>query len=886
MNEQLEALTQENAELQSRTAEAEAIIEDLKRLIALKDDELAAMQQQLSGVTAGEQVALVDEGAEEFVDDSEQLTEPEQVYAGEQESEFGDTEDEVVEQDEAVGQEEESISADDTEEESSVEEDAAAEETTTAVEQDYQAPAAPEGLVDQVIGFVTDNLIAVAGGLAGLLLVVVLAVFLSRRKGKGGDTDSDAVAEAAPTEFPDFSGAEEASAGDEVADSEAETAVHEESAAEESAEEEEADADDADETPIAPMPEEEPEEDPLAEVNVFLAYEHFEQAEEFVRDAIAGEPDNLDFHAKLLEVFYASGNKKGYEEEAAVLNGLVNGEGPHWDMALAMWSEMSPNRALFAEPVAGEEEQVADTGGGIVDLTADEDTAAADPGLDFDLGTGDSEQPAAVTPAAGADDDVLDITAGGDDESVLDVTAAASSEEDILDVTAAVGSDDLAGEDLLDVTAAVGLDNGPESGDEPAADSDTAEQEDVLDITGGASADDDMLDITGGAASADDDLLDVTGHTDLGGAELEEDLLDVTSATSAGADSDALLEVAEQAAAEEAAAVEDDNALDFDIGGVEPPEAAEDAESLEIEGGSGDNVIEFDAASGAETEAVTEDEGGLDFDIGGLEAEPSSEPVLDIEAGSDGDQLNIDETPDDSLEIDLSLGDGEDEGLELDIDVPEAGGDEADEGLELNIDVPEATVGSDEADEGLEIDLSDSDDDFSLDIGLDEDTGDDGDTGAEIDLTIDAEDSGADSLEIGLDEALASPEIEDDLAIDLEIDSDDAEQDNTPSIEVDMDGTVEMPKIDFGDDDAAVVEVDDDFDDDDDDDDDDHTVFVPRSSDANEQSAADEIATKLDLAKAYVELGDKDSAKSILDEVIADGNDEQRQQAQDLLSQV
>jgi len=51
-------------------------------------------------------------------------------------------------------------------------------------------------------------------------------------------------------------------------------------------------------------------------------------------------------------------------------------------------------------------------------------------------------------------------------------------------------------------------------------------------------------------------------------------------------------------------------------------------------------------------------------------------------------------------------------------------------------------------------------------------------------------------------------------------------------------------------------------------------------------SLDDEIATKLDLAKAYVELGDKDSAKTILDEVFADGNDEQKQQAQELRSQV
>jgi pilus assembly protein FimV len=66
----------------------------------------------------------------------------------------------------------------------------------------------------------------------------------------------------------------------------------------------------------------------------------------------------------------------------------------------------------------------------------------------------------------------------------------------------------------------------------------------------------------------------------------------------------------------------------------------------------------------------------------------------------------------------------------------------------------------------------------------------------------------------------------------------------------------------------------------------DRTVFVPRSAQPEEQSAEDEIATKLDLAKAYVELGDKDSAKTILDEVMAEGDDSQRQQAQELLEQI
>jgi pilus assembly protein FimV len=48
----------------------------------------------------------------------------------------------------------------------------------------------------------------------------------------------------------------------------------------------------------------------------------------------------------------------------------------------------------------------------------------------------------------------------------------------------------------------------------------------------------------------------------------------------------------------------------------------------------------------------------------------------------------------------------------------------------------------------------------------------------------------------------------------------------------------------------------------------------------------DETATKLDLAKAYIDMGDSEGARSILDEVMAEGNDQQKQQARDLASQI
>ncbi|KZZ28669.1 hypothetical protein A3754_24290 [Alcanivorax sp. HI0083] len=48
----------------------------------------------------------------------------------------------------------------------------------------------------------------------------------------------------------------------------------------------------------------------------------------------------------------------------------------------------------------------------------------------------------------------------------------------------------------------------------------------------------------------------------------------------------------------------------------------------------------------------------------------------------------------------------------------------------------------------------------------------------------------------------------------------------------------------------------------------------------------DENATKLDLAKAYIDMGDNEGAKDILNEVISEGNDQQQSEARELLSQV
>ena len=53
---------------------------------------------------------------------------------------------------------------------------------------------------------------------------------------------------------------------------------------------------------------------------------------------------------------------------------------------------------------------------------------------------------------------------------------------------------------------------------------------------------------------------------------------------------------------------------------------------------------------------------------------------------------------------------------------------------------------------------------------------------------------------------------------------------------------------------------------------------------AEELGNLDEVSTKLDLARAYLEMGDKEGAREILQEVIAEGNQEQKSNAQSLMA--
>ncbi|MGD8483427.1 MAG: FimV/HubP family polar landmark protein, partial [Thioalkalispiraceae bacterium] len=58
------------------------------------------------------------------------------------------------------------------------------------------------------------------------------------------------------------------------------------------------------------------------------------------------------------------------------------------------------------------------------------------------------------------------------------------------------------------------------------------------------------------------------------------------------------------------------------------------------------------------------------------------------------------------------------------------------------------------------------------------------------------------------------------------------------------------------------------------------------ATDFDMPSEGDEVGTKLDLAKAYIDMGDPEGARSILDEVLDEGNDQQKAEAEQLMQQI
>ncbi|HBN8602414.1 TPA: FimV family protein [Pseudomonas aeruginosa] len=274
----------------------------------------------------------------------------------------------------------------------------------------------------------------------------------------------------------------------------------------------------------------------------------------------------------------------------------------------------------------------------------------------------------------------------------------------------------------------------------------------------------------------------------------------------------------------------DDLSLDH-TGHAAGPDAAgkdlDDAFDLsldDLDGDLGGDEVQADLKS----DSGALDDLTLDSDLDLAASAPAEKPADDLDFGLDFADLA--ETPVDAK------GDGLGD-FSLDLDAPEDKLSDDDFLLSLNDDAPAAAP----ADNGFGLDTEAADepslslpDDFDLSLA---------DEPAEPAVPAKSEDSFAAQL----DEVSAQL---DELASNL-----DEPKNAAPS---------------FSAEDAAIAstldgESDDDFD------------FL---------SGADEAATKLDLARAYIDMGDSEGARDILDEVLAEGNDSQQAEARELLERL
>ncbi|MBU0751229.1 MAG: pilus assembly protein [Gammaproteobacteria bacterium] len=100
--------------------------------------------------------------------------------------------------------------------------------------------------------------------------------------------------------------------------------------------------------------------DPVAEADVYMAYGRDAQAEEILIEALKTEPTRLAIHLKLLEIYSARHAERPFETLATDLKGLTGGSGPDWEKAAAMGRALEPNNPLYsAESVAPESGPVA-----------------------------------------------------------------------------------------------------------------------------------------------------------------------------------------------------------------------------------------------------------------------------------------------------------------------------------------------------------------------------------------------------------------------------------------------------------------------------------------------------------------------------------------------
>ncbi|MBT8107285.1 MAG: LysM peptidoglycan-binding domain-containing protein [Gammaproteobacteria bacterium] len=549
--------------------------------------------------------------------------------------------------------------------------------------------------------------------------------------------------------------------------------------------------------------------DPLAEADFHMAYGLYDQAADLINGALEADPADQALMSKLCEIYFVWGNRDAFVDAATNLKAAVgDGESAEWDKIVIMGQQIAADHALFAGAAVAGATKAVD-----LSFESDMDEAGA---LDIDFGGGDD---------AGASD-VVDLgaeDAGGGDDAVDfffdEEVAAEPAVDEMLEATAESPTVEQPGEIDMDVTAEM-----------PAPAEPTVETPTIEDQFSGLEGTSELpsLDESLGSAIAD------AGQDAEATAEINLDEL--------GLDVDGLAEteVAELSDLDETGT----NEILEDLADITGKNPEVDPDSTGVH---------------AAPDAGSQDFGeGLDFDdLGssgtGLRLAPDETgrmPLMDSEAEADAetdtaidpgllDATGVTQVLSDDLAVettsDVEAGIGDDEATML------APGYGDDEDTEVSGDAETLLAPLDDDDEDFDFAKTEAlpPEAFTGETNLDE-TGEMPVAGTDLDLDLD-----------DLTAALQVSEVGDTVE------------------QLRDDATVEQPRPSVGEETAEIPTM----------------SLGPEdmSEDLHEARTMTEVGTKLDLARAYVDMGDPAGARSILEEVLDEGDEGQRQQAQQLL---
>lgn len=613
--------------------------------------------------------------------------------------------------------------------------------------------------------------------------------------------------------------------------------------------------------------------DPIAEADFHMAYGLYDQAADLVNGALEIEPEREDLLTKLCEIYFVWGNRDAFVDAAERVKAVAgDSESGDWDKIVIMGQQIAGDHALFAGAAVAGATKVVDlafeagmdeTGALDMELIAD-----AMPSADVvDLGSGDDE-------TAGGDDVDFDLDAGEDPAAEASAIDLEFTAEDL----AEVGAD----EDLPEVEADEEIDIDGTAEMPPMED--TVETPTIEQQFDSLASTEELPSLDEGALDGGEQGPDETAEINLDDLGLDVDDLDDTGMSAVLEDLDEFEDQGELGAAE-AAALDELEDLD-ELDQLEDLEDLDDAEAAAME--KLDDLERLDDL--AETEVASLDD--LDDLDAGAEAEAPS--------ATGGDE--IDETDADATGRNLEV-DPDATGLRAALSADETGinealgSDPATTDVATDVDVDERLLDATGVTQVLSADVAmDAEADADVALGEDDATmlapgyGEEGDAEelGDDDQTMLAGLDDEDDYDFAKTEALPAEVFTADSSLDetgdlpvlagtdVDLDLDDLtgalqQSESGDTVEQLRDeATVEQPRPPVPDDTAEDAGT---------------LAFGPGdlSDELYEARTMTEVGTKLDLARAYVDMGDPSGARSILEEVLDEGDEGQRQQAQQLL---